>query len=62
MAKKNDDKPKVHKELSGFDIKINESGEVESNLSVDEINEFLDRHVEDKKFKDVEVKRKKKKK
>ena len=58
--KKEDKKPKVHKELEGFDIKINESGEVESNLSIDEINKFLDKNVEDKKFKDIDVKRSKK--
>lgn len=56
-----DKKPKVHKELEGFDIKINENGEVESNLSIDEINSFLDDNVEDKKFKDVKIKRVKKK-
>ena len=61
MSKKNQDKkPKVHKELEGFDIKINSSGEVESNISVDELNKFLDKNVEDKKFKDIDVKRSKK--
>lgn len=60
MAKnKGDKKPKVHKDLEGFDIKINESGEVESNLPIEELNEFLDKNVEDKKFKDIEVKRNK---
>lgn len=60
MAKKKEDKkPKVHKELDGFDIKINESGEVESNISVDDLNKFLDKNVKDKKFKDIDVKRNK---
>ena len=60
MTKKKDDKkPKVHKDLEGFDIKINENGEIESNRSIDEINEFLDKNVDDKKFKDIDVKRKK---
>ena len=60
MAKnKGDKKTKVHKDLEGFDIKINESGEVESNLPIEELNEFLDKNVEDKKFKDIEVKRNK---
>ena len=58
--KKEEKKPKVHEELKGFDIKINESGEVESNFSIDKINAFLDKNVEDKKFKDIEVKRSKK--
>lgn len=57
--KKSDKKPKVHEELVGFDIKINENGEVESNLSIDELNKFLDKNVEDKKFKDIDVKRRK---
>ena len=57
--KKDPKKAKVHKELEGFEIKINESGEIESNLSVDELNKFLDKNVEDKKFKDIDVKRKK---
>jgi len=58
MAKnKKNNKPKVHKEIEGFDIKINENGEVESTLSIDEINKFLDKNVEDKKFKNVNVKR-----
>lgn len=57
--KKSDKKPKVHEELEGFDIKINENGEVESNLSIDELNKFLDKNVEDKKFKDIDVKRRK---
>lgn len=55
--KKKDKKPKVNKDLEGFDIKINESGEIESTLSIDEINEFLDKNVEDKKFKDIDVER-----
>ncbi len=45
-------KPDVHKELDGFDIKINEFGEIVSNFNVDKINEFLDENVEDKKLKE----------
>lgn len=56
MSKKKDKeekkKPKVHKELEGFDIKIDTFGELKSNLSIDEINKFLNREVEDKKLKD----------
>ena len=43
-------KPEVHEELEGFDIKINEFGEIISNFSVDKINEFLDENVDDKKL------------
>ena len=61
MAKKKvNKKPKVHKELEGFDIKINEIGEVESNIPIDKLNKFLDKNVKDKKFKDIDVKRSKK--
>lgn len=59
VKNKEDKKPKVHKDLEGFDIKINENGEIVSNKSIDEINAFLDKNVDDKKFKDVKVKRKK---
>ena len=56
MAKnKKDDKSskkksKVHKDLEGFEIKVNEHGEIISNYSIDRINEFLNRNVEDKKL------------
>ena len=54
MAKKkeNKDKPEVHKDLEGLDIKINEFGEIITNYKVDAINEFLDENVEDKKLVD----------
>ncbi len=42
--------PKVHKELEGFDISINSFGEVNCNLNIDKINEFLNHTVEDKKL------------
>lgn len=47
-----EDKAKVHEELDGFDISINTFGEIKSNLSVDEINKFLNREVDDKKLRD----------
>lgn len=56
MAKnKKDDKSskkksKVHKDLEGFEIKVNEHGEIKSNYSIDKINEFLNSNVEDKKL------------
>ena len=54
MAKKKDNnKPEVNKELKGFDIKINEFGEVVSSFDVDKINTFLDKNVTDKKLKDL---------
>jgi len=44
--------PEAHDELSGFDIKINEFGEIVSSYNVDKINEFLNENVEDKKLVD----------
>ena len=43
-------KPEVHKDLKGFEIEINEFGEIITNLKIDKINEFLDENVEDKKL------------
>lgn len=44
--------PEVHDELKGFDIKINEFGEITSNFDVDRLNDFLNENVEDKKLKE----------
>lgn len=41
---------KVHENLEGFDIKINEFGGMDSNLSIDRLNTFLDKNVSDKKL------------
>ncbi len=56
MPKKKPQKgqPEVHNDLKGFDIKINEFGEIVSNVKVDQLNEFLDENVEDKKLVDRE--------
>ena len=45
-------KPEVHEELKGFDIKINQFGEITSNFEIDKLNQFLDENVEDLKLKD----------
>jgi hypothetical protein len=50
--KKNNEKAEIHEELKGFDIKINEFGEIKTNFSIDKLNDFLDDNVEDKKLKD----------
>ncbi len=41
---------KVHENLKGFDIKINEFGEMDRNLAIDTLNSFLDKNVADKKL------------
>lgn len=45
-------KPRVHKELDGFDIKINSFGEIVTSFDMDKINEFLNKNVDDKKLRD----------
>jgi hypothetical protein len=52
--KKKVDDPKVHEELKGFKMEINSFGEISSTLTIDKINEFLNKNVEDKKLKDRE--------
>jgi len=48
-------KPQVHEELDGFEIKINQFGEINTNVNVDKLNEFLNENVEDKKLKEQEL-------
>jgi len=48
----NENKPEVHEELKGFEIKINEFGEVVSTIEKEELNKFLDENVEDRKLKE----------
>ena len=43
-------KPEVHDDLKGFDIRINEFGEIITNFEVDKVNEFLNENVDDKKL------------
>lgn len=47
-------KPTVNKELEGFNVEIDSFGELKSSLSIDKINEFLNKNVEDKKLVDRE--------
>lgn len=44
-------KPEVHSDLKGFNIGINEFGEITTSLEVDKLNTFLDVNVIDKKLK-----------
>lgn len=43
-------KPIVHEELEGFDIKVNEFGQIQGNFDIEELNTFLDKNVADKKL------------
>jgi hypothetical protein len=48
--RKNNKIPKVHKEMEGLDLRINEFGEIVSNLDIDKVNKFLTETVPDKKL------------
>ena len=53
MTKKKNEpekKARVHKDLEGFEIGISPTGQVISNFTHDQINEFLNKHVKDKKL------------
>jgi hypothetical protein len=47
-------KPKVHKDLQGFEMSIDSFGEIKSNMNIEKINEFLNKNVTDKKLEDRE--------
>ena len=49
---KNKKNPKVNAELEGFDLRVDSFGEIKSNLSIDKINEFLNKNVDDKKLRE----------
>lgn len=50
MPKDESEKAKVHKDLKGLDLKVNNLGEIQSSIPIDKIIDFLDEHVEDKKI------------
>jgi len=49
---KKEDTPRVNPELEGFKMNINSFGEISSSYSIDKINEFLNKNVDDKKLRD----------
>jgi hypothetical protein len=46
-------RPSFHERLSGFDIRINPFGEMESTYEIDQLNQFLNEEVKDKKIADA---------
>ncbi len=53
MTKKKNEpekKARVHKDLEGFEIGISPTGQVISNFTHEQLNEFLNKHVKDKKL------------
>lgn len=47
-------KPNVNPELDGFEVHIDSFGEIKSSMKIDDLNQFLNKNVEDKKLKDRE--------
>lgn len=45
-------KAKVAKELDGLEFNVDSFGEIQNSLSIDKINEFLNKTVDDKKLRD----------
>ena len=43
-------RPRVHKELDGFEVSIDQFGELKSNMKIEKLNEFLNENVDDKKL------------
>ncbi|TVR79704.1 MAG: hypothetical protein EA412_05980 [Chitinophagaceae bacterium] len=52
--KSKEGKPQVNKDLEGFEIHINEFGQIISNYPVHKLNTFLNKNVDDKKLRDRE--------
>lgn len=48
------EKPKVASELDGLEVNIDSFGEIQNSLSIDKINDFLNKNVDDKKLRDRE--------
>ena len=57
--KKEEEVAETHPELRGLRISVNEFGENNSNVSVEKLNDFLDKHVVDKKLNEDEWEEKK---
>ena len=59
-------KARVHRDLDGLEVSINQFGELKTNMNIEKINEFLDKNVDDKKLEErpdyEDIKKGKKKK
>lgn len=55
-------KPRVHTQLDGFEVSVDQFGELQSNMPIEKINKFLDENVDDKKLDDRDEFKEKKKK
>ena len=43
-------KARVHRDLDGLEVSINQFGELKTNMNIEKINEFLNKNVDDKKL------------
>jgi len=43
-------KPRVHAQLDGFEVSIDQFGELKSNMPIEKLNDFLNKNVDDKKL------------
>ncbi len=43
-------KARVHRDLDGLEVSINQFGELKTNMNIEKINEFLNQNVDDKKL------------
>jgi hypothetical protein len=59
--KKKEELAETHPDLKGLDIRVNEFGEIISNIPIEKLNSFLDKNVIDKKLNEDEWEEKKKK-
>jgi len=50
MLDKKDEKTDSNESMDQFNIEINEFGQIITNTKIEEINEFLNENVEDKKL------------
>ncbi len=51
IIKTDTEKPaEVHKDLKGFDIRIDTFGQMETNMSISKLNDFLNEKGSDKKI------------
>ena len=55
-------KPRVHSQLEGFEVSVDQFGELQSNMPIEKLNKFLDENVDDKKLEDREEFKESKKK
>ncbi len=59
-------KPRVHSQLEGFEVSIDQFGELTSSMPIEKLNKFLNENVDDKKLNErpdfEEIKEAKKKK